>query len=460
MNRVALLLLLGVSASQASFKLELFKRNSPLQETSDSFLHFPLKQDNQMMKDVRDMGSSELLASVSFGKQKNLGQLSVSTSSDFTAINQLTCDACKNKIYDESQGQNIKKDQTIELGNLEGFGDLVLDDVSFIPDKTKPTNTIDAEIQFLALSKPLTNKVTQKTLPDTDGVLGLGFNNDQKQSFIQYASPLDKKKFSIFLNKTYSALSMGSFDNSFLADGEENQGYGWHTFDLTQKDSWTVEMQDARYIYMTFLKSGANKARISTNDEYIYIPNDDFSALKDAWKGKSADIKCPSDLNFCFINQTCQEISHTIGPFKIQFSTNEYFSVESDEFTYNGKDFGPYYENQCVFGVMSSELATKNNEFILGQAFLRNYLTGFDVDKKTISFGIHQNSTAAVRKTFSGGIIALLAISTALFFPLFVLGIYFLIQFLKRGRRQREKEAREQEKKRLMSDLDRSAESQ
>jgi len=58
---------------------------------------------------------------------------------------------------------------------------------------------------------------------------------------------------------------------------------------------------------------------------------------------------------------------------------------------------------------------------------LRNYLTGFDADKKTISFGIHVNSKTAVRKTFSGGIIALIAISTAILFPLFALGIYFLI---------------------------------
>jgi len=65
-----------------------------------------------------------------------------------------------------------------------------------------------------------------------------------------------------------------------------------------------------------------------------------------------------------------------------------------------------------------------------------------------------------VRKTFSGGIIALIAISTAVLFPLFALAIYFLIQYLKKDRRQREREEREARKRNLMSDLDRTAENE
>jgi hypothetical protein len=41
---------------------------------------------------------------------------------------------------------------------------------------------------------------------------------------------------------------------------------------------------------MTFLKSGASTAKISTSHEFIYIPKDDFLWLADQWRGKSADI--------------------------------------------------------------------------------------------------------------------------------------------------------------------------
>ena len=94
---------------------------------------------------------------------------------------------------------------------------------------------------------------------------------------------LNKKKFSFFANTTNSKMTLGAFDDSLLAAGDESQGYGWHTFNVVGKNTWTLEMQDARYFYMTFLKSGATKARISTADEFIYIPDDDFTALKQAW---------------------------------------------------------------------------------------------------------------------------------------------------------------------------------
>jgi len=74
-------------------------------------------------------------------------------------------------------------------------------------------------------------------------------------------------------------------------------------------------------------------------------------------------------LHYCYINQACGDISHTIGPFKIQFNTNEYFSVDADTFAYQFSDVLPGMQTtttKCVFGVMRSDLATKNNEFILG----------------------------------------------------------------------------------------------
>lgn len=49
---------------------------------------------------------------------------------------------------------------------------------------------------------------------------------------------------------------------------------------------------------------------------------------------------------------------------------------------YEGEQFGDEYKGNCIFGVMASDEATKGGMYILGQAFLRNYLTVFDLAKK------------------------------------------------------------------------------
>ena len=61
-------------------------------------------------------------------------------------------------------------------------------------------------------------------------------------------------------------------------------------------------------------------------------------------------------------------------------------------------------------------------------------------------------------KCFSYRLKRSLAITTALIFPLFVFAIYFLIQLKKKARRQREKDARDQERVNLLSGLTKTTE--
>lgn len=78
-----------------------------------------------------------------------------------------------------------------------------------------------------------------------------------------------------------------------------------------------------------------------------------------------------------------------------------------------------------------------SDTYILGHAFLRNYLSIYDAKSKQVGLAIHTLSNAAVRATFSGGIIALIAISVAIIFPLFVLGLYFGVLAYKKKKKAR-----------------------
>jgi hypothetical protein len=78
---------------------------------------------------------------------------------------------------------------------------------------------------------------------------------------------------------------------------------------------------------MTFHKSGAKKAVISSASRFIRIPNEDFQDLANLWTNKVANIDCTTDI-FCFAYLECSAIAQLVGPFILQFSSYEYFSVQ------------------------------------------------------------------------------------------------------------------------------------
>lgn len=108
----------------------------------------------------------------------------------------------------------------------------------------------------------------------------------------------------------------------------------------------------------------------------------------------------------------------------MQFSSYEYFSVEPEEYMIDGSYFG--YPGQCVVGVLPHPDTTITDRYILGLPFLRNYYTIFDQSSKKIGVALHITSLAAVRKTFSGGVIFAIAFSVVVLFPLSIFGLYLL----------------------------------
>ena len=67
---------------------------------------------------------------------------------------------------------------------------------------------------------------------------------------------------------------MGVADQTFIALGSEGEGYGIHWYPLVDPsiNGWAIELQDARYGYMSFLRGKANKAVFTSGQDYIYIP--------------------------------------------------------------------------------------------------------------------------------------------------------------------------------------------
>jgi hypothetical protein len=47
----------------------------------------------------------------------------------------------------------------------------------------------------------------------------------------------------------------------------------------------------------------------------------------------------------------CNEVADLIGPFKLQFDSLKYFSVEPETYLFDGEEFG--LKDHCVFGVFA-----------------------------------------------------------------------------------------------------------
>jgi hypothetical protein len=119
---------------------------------------------------------------------------------------------------------------------------------------------------------------------------------------------------------------------------------------------------------MSFLRGSANKAVLSSGHKYIYVPQEDFKFLGGLWEDKIASVNC-EDKNYCFMkNTTCKDLADLIGPFKIQFGSYDYFSIEPDTYLFDGSEFD--HDNVCVFGVLPHPDPKDNDKYILGAPFL------------------------------------------------------------------------------------------
>jgi hypothetical protein len=86
-------------------------------------------------------------------------------------------------------------------------------------------------------------------------------------NFISSVLPEKQRIFGMYVNNNNFSISLGGIDDTLIAKGEEKEGYGIHWYPLIEPMSmngWAIELQDARYNYMSFVRGNAKMAVFSS----------------------------------------------------------------------------------------------------------------------------------------------------------------------------------------------------
>ena len=153
---------------------------------------------------------------------------------------------------------------------------------------------------------------------------------------------------------------------------------------------WTVTLSNVYYNKKSVHTSGVNHAIISSGTPMILMPKTDFVNFKTALlaSGPLAEnnITCPRFTFFtpyCFSNVPCSNFTDVL--FNLEFDIGG--------MTFNIPPLGYMVDNYnghtCAF--MVSFIQDSDNMYVLGDAFMRNFFTSFDMQNSQIMLAVNEN---------------------------------------------------------------------
>ena len=142
---------------------------------------------------------------------------------------------------------------------------------------------------------------------------------------------------------------------------------------------WTVRQDSLEYGGLDIKDSGIGYAIIDTGTSLLYLGQEDyFNFIEQMLKDVPEGLDCTSTI-YCFSDTlTCDELSPFLKPLMIQLQDN-YYTLPASAYTF---DRGVSFQKKCTVGVSYTE--STGGVFILGDTFLRNFVTTFDYKNRQI----------------------------------------------------------------------------
>lgn len=153
---------------------------------------------------------------------------------------------------------------------------------------------------------------------------------------------------------------------------KEGQNLTWNA--LTENNYWTVRLMEVRLGDYVF-NLDTRQAIIDTGTSYILIPPDDFEEFK---AQVSIGRRCFTDAKSNLFACSCITDMYSDFPeFTIRLGENIYKMPP--------ESYIQIQQFKCYFKVLPQHFAG-SSYWLLGDAFMMNYYTIFDLDKKAVGF--------------------------------------------------------------------------
>ena len=135
-------------------------------------------------------------------------------------------------------------------------------------------------------------------------------------------------------------------------------------------------MHDVSYGGDDIKSSGIGYAILDTGTSLLYLGQSDYQNFITKLVKAVPELDCTSAI-YCFSRyQTCDQLTPKMEPLVIQLQEN-YYTLQPEAYTFSQ---GNRFQKACTVAVSFSDDA--GGVFILGDTFLRNFVTTFDYKRK------------------------------------------------------------------------------
>ena len=284
-----------------------------------------------------------------------------------------TTDACiaHSTFGNADSGSLLASDKTFDLAYGTGVvsGSIANDSINFGDFIVNISFGMASEVSDDFLSYPM------------DGILGLGRPNSEKGRYptvfesIMAQQSLDSNQFGVHL----SAAGEGEVDgelNFGAPDPSRYDGSLSFTHTVSSGPMWDIPLDDAGFNGDMCGFKGRT-AIIDTGTSFMLLPPGDAEKIHSKIPGYQQD------------DQTFSVPCSVTEPLQIQFSGKTYNISASD---YIAKSDGT--ESMCPTNIIGKQPFDKD-QWLVGDVFLKNVYTVFDLDRNRVGFGIKDSRASS-----------------------------------------------------------------
>ncbi|KAL4462023.1 hypothetical protein ABPG74_000868 [Tetrahymena malaccensis] len=374
---------------------------------------------------LRNIQNNQYIVNLYIGSQSVKQPLLIDTGSPYTLVDGVDCEKChiqnsKNSLFDCSQSPTCKLNEksTYELTFVQGKaqGLQVKDKVCLQSGLVQCTTNEFTFIDIYNISYSMQNI-------EADGILGLGvIKKNPTFSFVQqlFASgQIPEPSFSLYINdisfdmryqKDISKLILGGVNMKY---GVENQVMVYHN--IANSEHWALNLDTVKFNDKNIKQKDSKIAIIDSGSSNIVLPREDYNYLLKILTNDLHFI-CQS-YNNIYLQCSCP--TGEIGNFpevKIKFSGVDSIYVLSP------KDYIIQQNHLCNMQI--SYYSSTDGSWILGDVFLRKYMSYFNIQKEQIGLILSNKKSLESREFLKDVMLILECILGSLFLGILV--IYFI----------------------------------